>query len=532
MRKMWYERYLKENNIVFLQTLRSQAASLLDNPIHLHFTDHKLAHSERIIDVLRRLLKGQNNLSEDELFVLLAAAYLHDIGNQIKKSDLLKYSGLKDLLSQSGMTRAALKSETALLSFIRRWHHIITYFMITDLLRIYFGLDSSPYTEDIALVAQGHRMVNLTSSAYRRRGAIRVDLLSAFLRLADELDCDRNRIDLRRMRVLDLSLDNKFYWFGHHCIDRLDIKNHYIKLFGRVPEGFKKEFKLLYIVPLWQRYMEVLDILQREGYVIAWAPSELVESQDIRRLFEAEEGLLGYIKEKASNIEKILDVSGDLSLYDVRSLKTGVDDMEVSPFYFTSLDTFGGIRIINWPKKACCCKIRIVDDPLKLRGDSIPTEALWESGIIRKGLSASKWPRLAANREYSFLIIFYETEEAEFIYLTWRGKFSLLDDRSNEVLRQLSQDISGYNKLSENEKKFLLGSLAARFGNYEAALKMLLPLVDMETNLFPETAALVVSVYRTIEKEMVAMGWHDEADRIAAKISWLLVEISRSIPEI
>jgi hypothetical protein len=528
----WYEKYLKEKHIVLLQILRSQAAALLGNPAHPHFTDHTLAHSDRVIDVIGRLLERQNNLNEDELFVLLAAAYLHDIGTQIKKSDLLRFPGLDNFLSKSNMTRAGLEAEKALLSFIRRWHHVFTYFMITELLRTYFGLDSSPYTEEIALVAQGHRKVELTSAEYRRRGAIRVDLLAAFLRLADELDCDRNRVDLRKMRVLDLSLDDKFYWFGHHCIDRVDIKNHYIKLYGRVPMGFKKEFKLLYIVPLWQRYMEVLGILQREDYVIAWAPSELAESRDMARLFEAEKGLLGYIKKEASDIEDILDVPGHLSLYDETSPENRVGEMEVSPFYFTSFDTFCGIKILNWPEKARCCQILLVDDPQKLRGASIPAEdPLWESAIIKRGDSASDWPQLAEKGEYGYLIIFYETEDAEFIYLTWRGKFFLLDERSNEVLRRLSQDILGYNKLSENEKKFLLGSLTARLGNYEAALKMLLPLIEIEANLYQETAALVVSIYRNIEKEMETMGWYDEAARIGSKISRLLVEISRSIPE-
>lgn len=529
MMEMWYERYLKEDHIFLLHSIKSQVAPLLDVDIYHHFTDHSSAHSERVIDIIGKLLNGQNNLNEDELFVLLAAAYLHDIGTQIRKNDLLKFPGLEDLLSQSDdMKRANLESEIDLLSFVRRWHHILTHFMITDLLRNYFGLDSCPYTEEIALVAQGHRKVELTSAEYRRRGAVRVDLLAAFLRLADELDCNRDRIDLRKMRVLDLSLEDKFYWFGHHCIDRLAIENHYIKLYGRIPVGFKKEFKLLYVVPLWQRYMEVLDILQRERYVIAWAPSELAESQDMTRLFEAEEGLLGYIKEKAGNIEDILDVPGHLSLCDEISPGNRVADMEVTPFYFTSLDTFGGIRIMNWPEKARCCQILIVDDPLKIQKNSIPAEVLWESRIIKREDSVSDWPRLAEGREYGYLIIFYNTEDAEFIYLTWRGKFFLLDVRSNEILRRLSRDIFGYNKLSENDKKFLLGSITARLGNYEAALKILLPLIEIEANLYPETAALVVSIFRIIEKEMEAMGWYDEAARIGEKISCLLLEINRA----
>ncbi len=527
---MWYERYLRENNIVLLHTVRSQAAPLLDNPVHLHFTDHTSAHSGRIIDILRRLLKGQNNLSEDELFVLLVAAHLHDVGTQIRKSDLLRFSGLDKLLSKSAMTRADLESETALLSFIRRWHHILTYFMITDLLRNYFGLDNCCYTEEIALVAQGHRKVDLTSEAYRRKGAIRVNLLAAFLRLADELDCDRNRVDLRRMRVLDLNPDNKFYWLGHHCIDRLDIENHYIKLYGRVPVGFRKEFQLLYVVPLWKRYMEVLDILQREGYVIAWARSELVESLDITRRFEAEEGLLGYIREKANNIEDILDVPGHLSLYDETGPETGAADMEVAPFYFTSVETFDGIRIMKWPERACCCKILIVDDPLTLRGASFPTEEpLWESGTIKRGDSAA-WPRLVEEQEYGYLIVFYDTEDAEFVYLTWRGKFSLLDEKSSRGFRRLSKDMLENSRLSKGETNFVLGNLAARLGYYDAALKMLLPLIEIEGTLHLETAALVVSIYRAIEKEMETMGWYDEVARIGEKISCLLMEIGRAAP--
>lgn len=527
---MWYERYLKSDDLVLLNLIKLKVKPLLDSPAHRHFSDHTTAHSDRIVNIIGDFLKGQNNLDAEELFILLAAAYLHDLGTQIKKSDLLGFPRLDDLLSQSGVTRADLETENKLLTFVREWHHYLTHYMITDLLRSYLGLDDCRYTEEIALVAQGHRKVDLSSNNYAKKRAVRLDLLAAFLRLADELDCDKDRIDMRKMRVLDLSQEDKLFWFGHYCIDRVDIKKHYIKIYGKAPAGFKKEFELLYVAPLWKKYMEVLEILRMEGYVLAWARSEFLESHDMLRVFEAEEGLLEYIKTKAEDIEDVLDVPGHLSLYEESGEETD-EYLEVSPFYFTSLETFNGIRIRKWPERACCCKILIVDDPLKLRGTSIPAaDAMWESPVIKKGEGFADWPALTADKEYGYVIIFSDSPDAEFVYLVWKGIFSLLSERNKLLLSQLSGYVRDDRALSDDEKQFLLGSYSASLGANEDALKMLFALVEEDSSSQLEAAVLAVSICKKIEDSMEAMEWFDESARIQERISRLLLDIAHMAP--
>jgi hypothetical protein len=523
MHEMWYKKYLSHNDFILLESFKAKATPLLDHPSHRHFTDHTAAHSERIVNIIEKLL-GDNsvtNLHKDELLVLLLAAYLHDLGMQIKKSDILAFPGLMELLSKSGMTTNDLETEASLLSFIRKWHHIFSYYMISDLQREYLGLDVYPYTVEIAIVAKGHRQVSLNSDEYHQRGVIRPYLLAAFLRLADELDCDRDRIDLGRMRILDLDNESKLFWLAHHCIDHVEIRNHYIKLFGRVPQGFLKEYKLLFIVPIWNKYMGVLDILQKEGFFLSWSLSEFVESDTMTRLFEKEPGLLDYMRNKAATPYDIFEIIKHLGSPDET---TSIEaPLEVSPFYCSKISNFKGIRIARWPEKACSCLVRIVDDPNQIEGDNISSQTtLWTSGLIKRGQSDVKWPQLTSGREYGFLIIFFDTESAEFIYLTWKGKFSILNEKTREILKQLSENIRNDNWLSENEKLFTIGNLHARFGAYEQALEILMPLTGSDNVPRLEDTALVIFILKAIKTDMDMMGWTGESSRVGDRIYYFL----------
>ena len=518
---MWLENKLSRQESVLLERIKSKAKSWLNNSRHKHFTDHTIAHSERIINILGRILKRQFNLNKDELFILFAATYLHDLGMQIRKSDLLTYPNLEELLKQSNLAVPDLESgSNRLLSFVREYHHLFSYYMIKDLLRDELGLDKCQYTEEIALVAQGHRKVDLFSDQYQRRGAIRIDLLSALLILADELDCDKSRVDLERMMVLDLSMDEKMYWYNHTCIDRVEIDHHYIKLLGRAPTDLVDRFKLIFVMPIWKKYREVLDIFYREDIVIAWAPSEIIESNDITRIFQKEKGLIEHIQNKCRDLYHLFAIEKFLGPCDNLASFEDILDIDVSPFYSTGIEMFSGIKLRKWPENAYFCEFFIYDDPEKLRGDSIP-KPLWKSEKVEIGQAISVWPELDKAKEYAYVILFYQRKEDDSIYVKRKGRFWLIDDSNLSIKKRVFMEIDD-GDLSLEGKRIVKGDLEVRIGNYENALLLLRPLLEADVAWHIDVVTRVMSIYKMIEKDMNEMEWYDEADRINDRMSCLV----------
>src|SRR5437764_1396540 len=66
---------------ISLSNIRARAEKIWAAGHHVFFTGHDVAHSERVIDKLDGLC-SRAKLNAVEAYVLLAAAYLHDIGMQ------------------------------------------------------------------------------------------------------------------------------------------------------------------------------------------------------------------------------------------------------------------------------------------------------------------------------------------------------------------------------------------------------------------------------------------------------------------
>ena len=181
-----------------LENVRAAAARVWSRPLHRYYTDHTTAHSERVIALLDGLTAGvmatDKRLSPTEVYVLLAAAHLHDIGMQNEK-----FAGGD-------------------LEEIRAHHHEQTAEMIYAVFEDPAAAFSLPLTGDpalaeaVALVAKGHRRVDLAGAEYDSfaHGAetLRLRLLAALLRFADELDIDHRRVDLEQMKLLNLPAES------------------------------------------------------------------------------------------------------------------------------------------------------------------------------------------------------------------------------------------------------------------------------------------------------------------------------------
>jgi hypothetical protein len=229
-----------------VENIRAAAERIWSRPLHRYYTDHTVAHSERVIALLDGLTAGmmatEKRLSPSEVFTLLAAAYLHDIGMQNEK-----FAG-GDPSASSGQR----------LEQIRAHHNEQTAEMIYAVFEdpenaFHIPLARDPgIIEAVALVAKGHRQVNLASAEYdtlvHGGETLRLRLLAALLRFGDELDIDHRRVDLEQMKLLALPAESQLHWWKCHYVSGVSIEDEYIRVSYRFPKD-RSDFEDL-IVPL------------------------------------------------------------------------------------------------------------------------------------------------------------------------------------------------------------------------------------------------------------------------------------------
>ncbi len=215
--------------------------SIWSRPLHRYYTDHTVAHSKRIISFLNGLTAGMmstdRRLSSTEILVLLTASYLHDIGMQNEKFR----DGDPDQ--------------------IRDHHNELTAEMIYAVFENPVDALAIPLTRDpaivdaIALVAKGHRKVDLADSEYEplAHGSemVRLRLLAALLRFGDELDIGFQRVDMEMLKLWDLPLESQLHWWKCYYVGGVSIEDEDIRISYRFPLDRTDYEKI--IVPLVEK---------------------------------------------------------------------------------------------------------------------------------------------------------------------------------------------------------------------------------------------------------------------------------------
>jgi hypothetical protein len=189
---------------------------------HVYYTLHGLDHSNSVIKIVEKLVDGLNpedKLNETEIFCLLSAALLHDVGM------LLKYPDDAEKAAQISKLK---KRPYSVQDLIRDEHHIRSGRYITEHAK---GLQlDHREAECIRLVVEGHRQIKLESDEYNERpiglASVRVRLLSALLRLADELDLLPERAPGTLYDILknDMPDYSRLHWLKHYYSSGLLIK--------------------------------------------------------------------------------------------------------------------------------------------------------------------------------------------------------------------------------------------------------------------------------------------------------------------
>lgn|GEM_PF-2910131 len=209
----------------FINTIHEETRKIWLKPIHTYYTDHGIPHSERILRLCDKMLEyhyGQK-LCEEEIVILAASCYLHDIGMQLPE-----FSGLEKKETYSNAEK----------NHIRDNHHIASANAIKIILVEKTDIDRG-LIEYISLISKYHRekgcnIYNLEDSSFHGKN-IRLRLLACIMRLGDELDVDSQRIDFSSAEFIGLLPLTKMHWYSHKYIESLSFNDGRITVFLRVP---------------------------------------------------------------------------------------------------------------------------------------------------------------------------------------------------------------------------------------------------------------------------------------------------------
>ncbi len=223
------ERRLKElspslsasfRNIVFIMQ------EILDrnDSVFPTFTDHTIRHSLLVLEFSNRII-GHDNLAkmnEDEIFILMCAAYMHDFGMTIdaKRFEQFRHGIVPEDFFDT-------HPDYSIRDAIRKYHNEFSRLMVLQYAGI-FDFQNEDYAYCIAQVCCGHRKkdlydINEYNPEYRLSNGNTVCLsyLASLLRLADELDIAMNR---NMPQAYAEHWDN-IHFRQHFAIKRLEIED-------------------------------------------------------------------------------------------------------------------------------------------------------------------------------------------------------------------------------------------------------------------------------------------------------------------
>jgi hypothetical protein len=206
-----------------------------------HFTNHGPSHSERVhrqkLAQLAQELPEARRLTTDEVFIVSAAAWLYEIGMQSPN--------LKPVLSFDCQPGDSLSFSQ--LQEIREKKHLLTERLIIDSVRsdyqgppLQLGLirPADDYTRLIAEVCRwcsDEPLEDVPVTLPVNGFDVRVRLLVALLRLADQLYIDRSRVNLDLLQRANLPTKQLARWWAYHYTKTLPIVNGQIRFHYYLP---------------------------------------------------------------------------------------------------------------------------------------------------------------------------------------------------------------------------------------------------------------------------------------------------------
>ena len=259
--------YLALDQLAKLNHIRQHTKHLWAHGTFLHpfFTLHGEQHSQQVEMIIEHILapghrdhhRLEDMLGPDQLFCLLASAWLHDTGMIWPPTEQEKHAA-----SQEGMSIS---------DWIRKEHHERSHKYIVDHAR---ELLLGPIEANIiASICRAHRGKNLTSNHNLESGYGNTRYLAALLRVADELDVSTARTppQLLELRWNEMDRTSRWHWLKHWCILRADP--YYEELKHEKPPILQLTYQFFirlpshqYLIPFWDRLMRpIRDVIEEQG---------------------------------------------------------------------------------------------------------------------------------------------------------------------------------------------------------------------------------------------------------------------------
>jgi len=222
-------KYLK-GRTSHLEQLRSAVAPILSNRVLTNFTDHSVTHSDSITELIDALIEplqaSKHALSEQELTILYASCYLHDIGMHYENAG--ETTTIRNLNLKTSWAEL-LENERR--NLLRKYHHLISAEMIIASVRAenpIIGLQmTDQYKPDLIASLSEAQNLSIESERYRELttdvAGIRMRLLSGLLRLADILEESHRRASPQQARTLQLDLTSQTHWWRHYYTSNVTV---------------------------------------------------------------------------------------------------------------------------------------------------------------------------------------------------------------------------------------------------------------------------------------------------------------------
>jgi hypothetical protein len=217
-----------------LHDLRASVEPILSINLQTEFTDHSVSHSDNLsslVDLLATpLQQGESALNGQELFVLYAACYLHDIGMQYEQADTT--ATIRRLTLPVRLNEMSREERGR---YLRTYHNLISAEMVilsrhnaAPPIGLQLRDDDNPHL--IAALCEGHtlRLDGEDQARYAELmsaegSSIRMPLLSGLLRMADILDESQRRAKRSKAESLLLPVLSQAHWFRHYYTREIHV---------------------------------------------------------------------------------------------------------------------------------------------------------------------------------------------------------------------------------------------------------------------------------------------------------------------
>lgn len=284
------------------------------------YTEHGINHCERLIDFANKLLIANDgkNLSVQEMYLLLAGIYLHDIGMQC---DVVKFLEIKELAEKYGArfeieftSRVASEYSIEEQKQIRQNHQYLTAAWIDHANRTGETLLGQAaktipvdLVDELMDVCKYHSKlpINDCPHTFKFDSNGRKQLVASLLRFADELDVNSNRVSIETVKNFSIDPRNGIYWWLHNNTQVIFSARNVITLTIRLhPIDANKYGSFVhttFITEFQIKNRPVLSVLARDGIpIVIGDDSKVIEHDRTEKLPQDIIQLLQLLQQKRS----------------------------------------------------------------------------------------------------------------------------------------------------------------------------------------------------------------------------------------